>query len=411
MDISSERILKDIETIAGFSEVPATVGYSRPTFTKAWADARDYVIGEAKKAGCTVWTDSAANVHAKPSALPKDSKVWLSGSHIDSVPTGGKYDGVLGIVAPLEVLRTNPTAPLELIIFAEEEGTTFNLGMLGSRAWAGTLSVDELMKLKNKAGVDPLTAGKPYGFDPAKLAPDYFKSQAAKYFGLIELHAEQGLAMWKANHPVAIVTAINGRRQFSVTVTGTPNHAGSTKMSDRADALAAAAEIVLELETLGQELDAELDHTVVTVGQLNVKPNGINVIPGEVTFTIDFRARSNTMLTRGETLIQSAINDAIARRTGVLAKLTMTESLPAEPMNQSICDRLRAAAEKVGVRGIPAAASGALHDAAILAPLLPTAMLFVASQDGISHNPAEFSRIEDITLATKILAEAVREAP
>ena len=410
MDIDSDRIIDDIETIAGFNDGRPGFGYSRPTFSKAWADARDYVIAEAKKAGCRVWIDPAANVHCRPASLDEHRRVWLSGSHIDSVPTGGKYDGVLGIVAPLEVLRCYPDAPLELIIFAEEEGTTFNLGMLGSRTWAGTLSVNELLKLKNKAGVDALTAGKPYGFDPAKLGPDHFKLGAARYFGLIELHAEQGLAMWKANHPVAIVTAINGRRQFSVTVTGTPNHAGSTKMSDRADALAAAAEIVLELETLGQELDAELDHTVITVGQLNVKPNGINVIPGEVTFTIDFRARSNTMLTRGETLIQSAINDAVARRTGVLAKLTMTESLPAEPMSQNICDRLRAAAENVGVRGIPTAASGALHDAAILAPLLPTAMLFVASQDGISHNPAEFSRIEDITLATKILAELVKEA-
>lgn len=407
MTISSERILNDIETIASFSEVAAEIGYSRPTFTQAWAAARDYVIGEAKKAGCEVWIDAAANVHARPAGLPSDAKVWLSGSHIDSVPTGGKYDGVIGVVAPLEVLRTNPKAPLELVIFAEEEGTTFNLGMLGSRAWAGTLSLDELKKLKNRDDVDPITAGRPYGFDPGKGS----RIDPAKYHGLIELHAEQGVSMWKNGQSVAIVTAINGRRQFAVTITGTPNHAGSTKMRDRADALATAAEIVLDLETLGQELDAELDHTVVTVGQLTVKPNAFNVIPGEVTFTIDFRARSNSMLGRGEEKMMAVIHEATGRRSGIGAKVIKTESLPAEPMSQKVIDRLRIAAENVGVKDIPAVASGALHDAAILAPLLPTAMLFIASKDGISHNPAEFSRIEDITLATRILAEAVKEAP
>jgi hydantoinase/carbamoylase family amidase len=208
-----------------------------------------------------------------------------------------------------------------------------------------------------------------------------------------------------------VFTAINGRRQFAVTVSGQPNHAGSTQMNDRADALATAAEIVLDLETLGQELDAELDHTVITVGLLTVKPNAINVIPGEVTFTIDFRARSNSMLGRGEERILAVIHEATGRRTNIGVTVKPTESLPAEPMNAMICDRLRAAAERIGVRGLPTAASGALHDAAILAPLLPTAMLFIASQDGISHNPAEFSRIEDITLATRILAEAVKEAP
>jgi hydantoinase/carbamoylase family amidase len=406
MTISSERILRDIETIAGFSEVPSEIGYSRPTFSRAWAAARDYVIDEARKAGCTVWIDSAANVHAKPAALPSGTKTWLSGSHLDSVPTGGKYDGVIGVVAPLEVLRANPDAPLELVIFAEEEGTTFNLGMLGSRAWAGTLAVDQLAGLRSRDGVDPLTAGRPYGFDPASGE----RIDPGRYHGLIELHAEQGLWMWKNDHPVAIVTAINGRRQYAVTVTGTPNHAGSTRMRDRADALAAAAEIVLNLETLGQELDAELDHTVLTVGQLTVQPNAINVIPGEVAFTIDFRARSNTMLSRGEERILAVIHEATGRRSGVGATVKTTETLPAEPMNHRVVDRLRSAAERVGARGLPAVASGALHDAAILAPLLPTAMLFIASQDGISHNPAEFSRIEDITLATRILAEAVKEA-
>ncbi len=406
MSIDSKRISRDIEAIAGFSEVPSTVGYSRPTFTKAWANARDYVITEAEKIGCGVRIDAAANVHLRPKSLPEDKKVWLSGSHIDSVPTGGKFDGVMGIVSPLEVLRVHPNAPLELILFAEEEGSTFNLGMLGSRAWAGTLSGDEMGKLKNKAGVDPLTAGKPYGLNPAKLVSD--RLDPARYLGLIEIHAEQGLSMWKNDIRVAVVTAINGRRQYSVTLKGQPNHAGSTKMADRADALTCAAEIIVDLEDLARGLDEELGHTVITVGQLLIKPNAINVIPGEVTLTIDFRARTAAMLEKGHSRIENVIAEAVGRRN-ITATVRQTESLPAEPMDAAICERLRRAATKLGVTNFPDVASGALHDSAILAPLLPTAMLFVASEDGISHNPAEFSRIEDIALATQILAETVTE--
>ncbi len=406
MKIDPHRISRDIEAIAGFSEVAPSIGYSRPTFTPAWAGARDYVIAEAQKIGCSIRIDAAANVHLRPKSLPADKKVWLSGSHIDSVPTGGKFDGVMGIVAPLEVLRVHPNAPLELIIFAEEEGSTFNLGMLGSRAWAGTLSADELVKLKNKAGVDPLTAGRPHGLDPANLASD--RLDRSRYRGLIEIHAEQGLSMWKNDIRVAVVTAINGRRQYSVTLKGQPNHAGSTKMADRADALTCAAEIMVDLEDLARGLDEELDHTVITVGQLLIKPNAINVIPGEVTFTIDFRARTAAMLGKGHGRIENVIAEAVGRRK-IAATVKQTESLPAEPMDAAICDGLRQAAMKLGVTSFPDVASGALHDSAILAPLLPTAMLFVASEDGISHNPAEFSRIEDIALATQILAEVVTE--
>ncbi|CAN5423931.1 allantoate amidohydrolase [soil metagenome] len=407
MRINAERIFCDIEAIASFSEVPASIGYSRPTFTPAWAAARDYVIAEAKKIGCRVWIDAAGNVHARPAAIPDSQKVWLSGSHIDSVPTGGKFDGVLGIVAPLEVLRVHPNAPLELIIFAEEEGSTFNLGMLGSRAWAGTLSADQLAKLKNKAGVDPVTAGKPYGLDPVRLADDRLDS--SRYLGLIEIHAEQGLSMWKNNVPVAVVTAINGRKQYSITLTGEPNHAGSTKMADRTDALACAAEIMVDLEDLGRSLDAESDHTVITVGQLSVAPNAINVIPSRVIFTIDFRARTGAVLEKGDARIKNIINEAAGRRE-IAANVVITESLPAEPMNAELIERLRRAAKLIGVDPLPVAASGALHDSAILAPLMPTVMIFVASKDGISHNPAEFSRIEDIATATEILAAAVMEA-
>jgi allantoate deiminase len=308
------------------------------------------------------------------------------------------------VVAPLEVLRNDPQAPLELIIFAEEEGTTFNLGMLGSRTWMGSLAVEQLRDLKNRDGVDYVTAGEPHGVDPQRLGAERF--HAAAYLGLIELHVEQGPAMWNGGVPVAVVTAINGRRQYQCTVTGAANHAGSTKMTDRNDALAAAAEMIVAVESVGKVMQGTLDHTVATVGRIAVAPNAINVIPGSVSFYIDFRARSDEMLERGGGVIEQQLM-GIAKRRGVECNLQMTEQLPAMPMAAEVCERLRQAAGRLNVT-LPEVASGALHDAAIVAPHLPTAMLFIASEGGISHNPREFSRIEDIALATQILAEAVR---
>jgi hydantoinase/carbamoylase family amidase len=401
--IQSTRIAADIEAIASHNEVAPAVGYSRPTFSPEWAAARDYVIAEAEQIGCAIRIDAAGNVHARPKQYSWQEPLWLSGSHIDSVPTGGKYDGVVGIVAPLEVLRAYPATPLELIIFAEEEGTTFNLGMLGSRAWVGTLSAQQLAEVRNKHGQNYWQAGANYGASAERLANELF--DVSSYRGLIELHVEQGLAMWKSNQPVAVVNAINGRRQYFVTLTGVPNHAGSTQMADRNDALVGAAECILALQQLGHELNREEPHTVVTVGRLNVEPNGINVIPGRVRFSIDFRARTDAMLEQGDQRIHELLK-LIASGHDLPIELDASEALPAMPLNESICGLARAAATKHGI-ALPTVASGALHDAAILAPYLPTAMLFVASRDGISHNPAEYSRIEDIALATELLAEMV----
>ena len=167
--VEGHRIARDIEEIAAFTEADPHTGFSRPTFSPSWRRARDYVAAEARKADCAVRIDAAGNLHARPSGLGWQEKAWLCGSHVDSVPTGGRFDGVTGVVVALEVLRAAPDAPMELIVFAEEEGTTFNLGMLGSRAWAGMSSVDQLRGLRNREGLDYLAAGAAHGVDPARL--------------------------------------------------------------------------------------------------------------------------------------------------------------------------------------------------------------------------------------------------
>ena len=404
MRTRADRIAADLDLIAGITDTPGH-GSGRPTFTAFWAAARDYVIKQAEAAGCDAIIDAAGNVHIRQTTFGWDRAAWLSGSHVDSVPHGGKFDGVTGVVVPLEILRAAHEAgivvPLELVIFAEEEGTTFNLGMLGSRAWAGTLTRDELSRLKNKQGIDPLAAGQPYGVDADKIGVDVI--DPAKYHGLIEVHVEQGPAMWEKNIPVSIVTAINGRRQFRVTIHGVANHAGSTPMGYRHDALAAAAECIIGLEKFPALLSPD---AVLTVGRIEASPNALNVINDRVTFTIDFRSPSNEHLDAGSRAIRQAIAAVVGRRK-LTADMAETEILPAVTLDAGVVAALQTAADRIGMKDIPTTSSGALHDAAILAPLLPTAMIFVASKDGISHNPGEESRIEDIAKAAELLAAVV----
>ena len=294
--INAQRIANDIRAIGGITLTPGH-GATRPTFSAEWRKACDYVAAEAGKAGCTWRIGAHGNWHIRQKSLGWDARAWLSGSHLDTVPHGGDYDGVAGVIAPLEVLRSateeGRAIPLELIIFAEEEGPTFGLGMLGSRSWTGDLSAEQLGELKNKAGDSYLAAGRPHGVIADKMADERFAPE--RYFGLIELHIEQGPGMWERNTRLAIVTAIAGRRQYSCEILGQANHAGSTSMNDRHDALVGAATIITQLEEMAKALSPQ---AVATVGRLENHPNAVNVISDRVTFTIDFRAPADELLGR-----------------------------------------------------------------------------------------------------------------
>ncbi len=343
------------------------------------------MIAQAEAAGCRHRVDAAGNVFIRPKSIGLDERVWLSGSHLDSVPSGGKYDGVMGVVVPLEVLRGGPV-PLELVCWAEEEGTTFGLGMIGSRLAVGAATVESIAGFRNRDGQTFAQAGRPHGVRPEALGG----FEIATYHGLVEVHAEQGPALWEAGVPVAVVTAVAGRKQFTVTLTGQPNHAGSTPMAYRHDALVAAADVVVGVRRIATDLGGG---TVATVGRLDVEPNAINVIPGRVRLTVDLRSPDPAKLAEGHARLVDLVG---------AGECVTTEDQPVRPMDAGLCGRLD---KLVG----HTTTSGALHDAAILAPLLPTAMLFVASRDGISHNPAEFSRIEDIAAAADVLDRLVRE--
>lgn len=415
---AQERIERDIERIAGFSESAPELGYSRPSFSAAWQQALEYVVAEARDAGAECVVDAAGNVHLRQASVGWEQKVWLSGSHLDSVPSGGKYDGVTGVLVPLEILRRRPDLPLELVVFAEEEGTTFGLGMLGSRLWAGTLEPAVMERLYNRHGVSAAAAGAGHGLDLARLeaagrqgsgggADWTARLQPERYYGMIEVHPEQGLSLWDAGLPLAAVNRINGRRQLQVTVHGQANHAGSTGMQGRRDALAGAAEMLHALEALGRQLDRRLPYSVLTVGRLDVSPGAVNVIPGRVSFSVDMRAQEEEILVDGTQSIHELVQ-TIAEQRQLTVQIDQSEELRPQPLSAEICGLLQKAATAAGYE-LPLVPSGALHDSAVLAPFLPTAMLFVASRDGISHNPAEYSRVEDIALAAQLLEDMISQ--
>ena len=399
--IDPARIQADIEAIAACTATPGD-GTTRPTFSSAWAGARAYVAERAGAAGCETRVDAAGNLHARPAGLGWDTPAWLVGSHVDSVPHGGDYDGVVGVVLALELLRSAADngvsgLPVELVDFAEEEGPTFGVGMLGSRAWVGDVGAAALRELRNADGRTYPGAGEPHGVDTARL--DAERIDPSRYLGFIECHIEQSPGMWRRDERLAVVRAVAGRRQYAVTVTGEANHAGATSMGDRRDALAAAATMVHELTSLAAELSPE---TVITVGRLDVKPNAVNVIAGEVAFTIDFRAPLDETLGAGDERIGSTLR-SVADVRGVKVGVRVTEAIPARPLDAHLVEALRQAAG-----GVPVTVSGALHDAAVLAPHVPTVMLFIPSRGGISHNPAESSRVEDVATAARAVERLVR---
>jgi allantoate deiminase len=223
------------------------------------------------------------------------------------------------------------------------------------------------------------------------------------YLGLIELHIEQGPGMWRRSEHLAIVTAIAGRRQYACEIYGQANHAGSTSMGDRHDALVGTAAMIVQLEELAKRLSAQ---TVITIGRLENHPNAVNVIPDRVKFTIDFRAPANDLLEQADQKIEK-ITAVICEKRGLTFKLEQSESIGGVAMDQRLCRRL----SELAGPGAPMTTSGALHDSAVMGPHLPTAMLFVPSQDGISHNPAEFSRIEDLAAGAEVIAKAVLAGP
>ena len=397
--ISIRRIYDRLETLSTFNATPDQ-GITRLSFTPEDKQARAWFVAEAQRLGMEVRVDGAGNTFAR---LGGKGKAILCGSHLDTVPHGGKYDGALGVVAALEVAETLQASglelkrPFEVVVWSDEEGARFGTGLLGSRAAIGVLTEQELSTVRDKNEVLVGDALRPFAVGELGSA----RLDGGDYECYLEVHIEQGSRLIDEGYQVGVVEGIVGISRLVVTIKGQANHAGTTPMNKRRDALFAAAQVVLGVRGIG------LKHMpgVATVGQIKALPGAANVIPGEVSLTIEVRDLSqetiDTMVREARKLIAGVCQEAGVHWEDVLLK-NSEPSLTDEHLKKIMWEEIGLLQLK-GLR-MP---SGAGHDAQALAMIMPAAMLFVPSIDGISHSPLEECRPEDIEAGVLALYKTV----
>ena len=399
--VDIKRIMTRLEELAQFNATPDK-GVTRPSFTPEDRQARDWFIRCAEELGLSVRTDGAGNIFARLEA--GSGPALLTGSHLDSVPNGGKLDGALGVVLALEMAeqlaphKEELLSPLELVVWSDEEGARFNTGLFGSRAATGQVTQDELNNTRDRDGI--LLADALKGFARGDIGTARLKD--TDYRGYFEVHIEQGARLIEEGFQVGIVQGIVGIARLIVTISGEANHAGTTPMNRRHDALHTAARIVLATRELG------LKHMpgVATVGVLKPLPGAVNVIPGEVELSIEIRHITEELI---ETMVDQAESmvSAICSADGMRSAVRRIKSSQPSPTDETFRAMLTKAADQLGYSHL-ALPSGAGHDAQSLARIMPIGMLFVPSIGGISHSPLEDSRPEDIEAVANVLLEAMR---
>ena len=407
--INAARLRQRLEQLSAFGR-PAggsfSDGVTRVAFTDPFVSASKWLAGEMKAMGLTVRVDQAGNIYGRRPGTDPSAKAVLSGSHIDSVPSGGNFDGPLGTLAALEVIDTlrdhkiETRHPVEAVAWVGEEGVAFSRGLFGSNAATKGLAAKDLAETWN--GMTLADALRKIGGDPARVAQPWIKP--GDYAGYIELHIEQGRRMLRQTSQVGIVEGIVAIVRYPVTVLGEANHAGTTMMADRRDALVGASELVLAVNRLAQSLPG---NQVATVGMLTVKPGAANVIPGEVNLTVEMRDMSSATLEKMTAQLRAEC-DRIARERKVEFRWTPVALRDGQPCDPGIMKSLEAAATRRGLKPqrLP---SGAGHDASNMAAICPMGMLFVPSQGGISHSPRELTTWEDCAHGANVLLDALLE--
>lgn len=409
MEVDKERLRSDIERTGEFGALDGPGrGRTNLVGTPANRKAREYLVERLEAAGLSVRIDAVGNIAGRwtPASADADASPVAAGSHLDSVPEGGIFDGPLGVYAALEAVRAmqeaemEPERPIDVVSFTEEEGSRFAL-MLGSSVAAGQREIEDALTLR----------------DDGETVEDVLESigfrgdgrlDAGAWDAWLELHVEQGRRLESADLPVGVVSAITGICHAEATFEGAANHAGTTPMGERYDALAAASEFVLDVESAVREIVANASPTAVgTVGRVSASPNATNVVPGFVELGVDIRdIKAETM------------DEIVARTEGSLTRieserdvktdLRMTDTLEPSPMSDRVVDSLTDAikAASLDVREL---ASGAGHDSQNVADVTDAGMLFARSRDGISHSPEEWTTWDDCATATRVLGTALAD--
>jgi allantoate deiminase len=392
-----------IDWLASFGKEPDG-GITRTLYSQPWKEAQSALKGWMEEAGLLTNYDSIGNLFGRLTSPNHNAKTILIGSHVDTVKSGGRYDGAYGIIAgimALDFLKKKygqPAINLEVVSFCEEEGSRFPLALWGSGMMTGIYSFNDIVDIKDSEGISFETAMMAAGFG----SPEYRVRKDIQTF--IELHIEQGPTLEKVEKSIGIVKAIVGQKRFRITVKGESNHVGTTSMKWRRDALHGAVNMIHDLYESVKEYDEDL---VTSVGQLFLEPNVPNVIPNHVQFTVDARHPNEYVLRSFCQKFTQMFQDH-AKKLDLAIQVEMWhEVLPAQMGNglneiiQSICTRSTISYHWMN--------SGAGHDAQLFARVCPTTILFVPSQGGISHSPLEYTSTKDVETGLEILIQLLHQ--
>lgn len=398
--INSERLWSRLSELSRIGKSEGGGGVTRLSFTQEERAAKDLVASYMREAGLEVREDATGNLTGRREGRDQDAPIVLAGSHVDSVRNGGDFDGPLGVLGAVEALQTMSERGLEtersveVVAFTDEEGARFSSGMLGSRAFAGILRPEDL-EPEDRDGVSIAEAMRASGLDPERIGEA--ARAAGSVHSYVELHIEQGGLLESRALPVGIVTGIAGPVWLRLTFTGEAAHAGTTPMDLRRDALAAAAAVMGRIEREAGRTGT----SVGTVGQLDLSPGGINIVPGRVSFSVDLRDIDEGIRNDVEARIMHEAM-LLCEKRGVSLGTKTLQRLPPAPCSKLVREAARAACEELGYEPFELV-SGAGHDGMHLTELCPIGMIFVRSKGGISHNPAEYSSKEDCAAGANVL--------
>ena len=401
--INNERLWTRLIELSQFGK-QENGGVTRFSFTEDERKAKALVSSYMKEAGMSVREDTVGNLIGRREGSLVEAPTVLLGSHLDSVPNGGIFDGPLGIIAGIEVIQrmeeknVQHEHPIEVIAFTDEEGSRFGIGMIGSRAIAGTLTYEQLQH-QDQNGITVAEAMNEAGFNPEMITEAAKDTNTVKAY--VELHIEQGRVL--ENHSIAagVVSGIAGPLWTKWTIKGEAGHAGATPMNNRKDPLMAAAVIISFIE----EESKKYPNTVATVGQISVKPGGVNVIPSESIFTLDLRDIDEKDRNQVEEKIL-AYAENVCRNRGLILEIDTLQRIAPVPCSEDIQQVIQEACQKSGIKPFTLP-SGAGHDGMQFKDFCPIGMIFIRSKNGISHNPAEWSTKEDCEKGTEILYRTV----
>jgi N-carbamoyl-L-amino-acid hydrolase len=405
LTINGERLWASLMELARIGAT-AKGGVCRLAASDLDAEARRLFIRWCEEDGCTVTVDRIGNIFARRPGRNPDLPPVMAGSHLDTQPTGGRFDGAYGVMAGLEVVRSlndlgyETEAPVEIVAWTNEEGSRFSPAMVGSGAFTGVFELEQALATRDNNAPDLNLGGELQRIGFAGPAPVGGRPVAA-YF---EAHIEQGPILEAAGLPVGIVTGAQGQRWYEITVTGQEAHAGPTPMPRRRDALVAAARMIDAVNRIGH---AHAPYACATVGFVQVSPNSRNTIPGRVFLTVDFRHPEDAVLTAMDRELRDACAAAAASQN-LEAVVEEFWYFPPTPFDKVMVGAVREAAK---AQGYPHQdiVSGAGHDAVYMARVAPTAMIFVPCVGGISHNEIEDAKPDDLTAGCNVLLNALLE--